>query len=121
MSPTLRSRAMDSDQAGTDQSMSTVLDAELRTDALDVLRDALEWRLAPARWNTVAVTADVLHSALRTGDVDGFREAVYDLELAGPVRGPGDGEASTTPAPEEVYVVISNLIHTLDPRADPQE
>ena len=62
------------------------LDATLRADALDVLQDVVRWRLTAARWATVCGALDAMRVAYDAGDVDALREAVYDLELAGPVR-----------------------------------
>ncbi|MGH3566596.1 MAG: CATRA system-associated protein [Pseudonocardia sp.] len=112
---------MASDQVGADRQLPAALDDESRTDALDVLRDALEWRLTEARWGSVAAAVGALVAALRSGDVDAFREAVSDLELAGPVRATGFGDTPTVPAPAPVRDEINELIHTIDGRAAAQE
>jgi hypothetical protein len=104
----------------SDQSQSGLpdaLEAELRGDALAVLQDALEWRLTGPRWAAVAEAVEAVTSALRTGDVEALRAAVYDLELAGPVRATGFGDTPVVDAPEPVREEINELIHTLDGRA----
>lgn len=93
-----------------------VLGDELRADALDVLRDALEWRMSADRWTAVATGIDVLTRAVRSSDVARTRDAVYELELRGPVRASGFGDPPV-PAPEPVREDINELIHTLDGRA----
>lgn len=95
--------------------------AELREDALDVLRDALDWRMTEARWGVVAEAVRRMAVTVRSGDAGAFREAVYDLELAGPVRATGVGDTPTMPAPEPVLEEVNELIHTVDGRADTQE
>jgi len=100
---------------------SVVADKELREDAVDVLRDALAWRLEPARWAVVAAAVDALTGALQAGDVDAVRAAVYELELAGPVRAGGFGETPVVEAPVPVREEINELIHALDGRSAAQD
>jgi hypothetical protein len=92
-----------------------VLGDELRADALDVLRDALEWRMSSARWTAVAAGIEALSTAVRSGDVARSQAAVYELELCGPVRASGFGDPPV-PAPEPVREEINELVHTLDGR-----
>jgi hypothetical protein len=104
----------------SDQSPSGLpdtLDDELREDALDVLRDALQWRLTGPRWARVETAVEAVTSALRSGDVAALRTAVYELELAGPVRATGLGDTPVVDAPEPVREEINELIYTLDGRA----
>lgn len=89
------------------------LDASLLADAFDVLQDVVRWRLTAARWATVCSALDAMRAAYDAGDVDALREAVYDLELAGPVRAnslAGD-EVGEPPAP--VYDVANRLQYDL--------
>jgi hypothetical protein len=109
-----RVRVMTGADAGAGGSMA--VDQELREDALDVLRDALVWRLEPARWAAVAVAVNALADALHVGDVEAVRAAVYDLELAGPVRAVGVGDTPQVVTPEQVREEINELIHRLDGR-----
>jgi hypothetical protein len=92
---------------------ASLVDAKLRADALDVLQDVIQWRLTATRWATVRGALDAMRAAYDAGEVDALREAVYDLELAGPVRAnslAGD-EVGEPPAP--VYDVANRLQHDL--------
>ncbi len=109
---------MASDQAGAARPASANLDSELRVYALGVLRDALQWRLTEARWGAVAEAVGALAASLPSRDAAAFRKAVYDLELAGPLRATGIGDESTVPAPEPVLEEINELIHTVDGHSD---
>jgi len=97
------------------------MEDDLREDAVDVLRDALVWRLEDGQWRAVAQAVDALVAALVAGDASSFREALYDLELAGPVRATRIEDAEALSPPEPVRERVNELIHTLDGRpADPQ-
>jgi hypothetical protein len=100
---------------------SIVVDEELREDAVDVLRDALAWRLPPARWAAVAAAVDALSVAVRTGDMEAVRAAVAELELAGPVRAISFGETPVVEAPAPVREEINALVCALDGRATVDE
>ncbi len=90
------------------------MEGDVREDALDVLRDALVWRLTDGRWRVVGQAVEVLASALDAGDTAAFRKAVYDLELAGPVRAARFEDPPTVPTPDPVRERVNELIHTLD-------
>ena len=92
---------------------ATVLD-ELRTDARDVLADALQWRLTAARWTAIGDVVDELAAAVRSGDVEAARTAVTALELLGPVRATPVGAEPMVPAPERVREEINELVPELD-------
>lgn len=96
-----------------------LLDANLRADALDVLQDVVQWRLTAKRWATVRGALDAIRAAYDAGDVDALREAVYDLELAGPVRANSlvGEEIGEPPAP--VYDVTNSLQHDLSREGAP--
>jgi hypothetical protein len=89
------------------------LDPEVRADAVDVLRDLVEWRLAPQRWARIEESVDALEAALAAGDVDALRDAVADLELAGPVRATRIGSVSPTCAPPLLLERANHLVHAL--------
>jgi hypothetical protein len=89
---------------------------EDRQDAVDVLHDALEWNLVPDRWRLVEQAVGELTVALAAGDEPGFRRAVSDVELAGPVRAvtartPPKADPGPTPTP--LRERINELIHQL--------
>jgi hypothetical protein len=91
-------------------------DSDLRDDALDVLGDSVRWRLTAARWATVDSALDGMRIALSTADVDGFRAAVYAVELAGPVRArPVDNEPIVG-IPATSHDVVDELISVLSDR-----
>jgi CATRA-associated small protein len=93
--------------------------ASLRADALDVLQDVVQWRLTAPRWATVRSALEAMRAAYDAGDVDTLRDAVSDLELAGPVRAnslAGD-EVGEPPAP--VYDVANSLRHDLSGEGAP--
>ncbi len=71
---------------GDTDDRAAVLDAELRVDAVDVLTDALQWRLTEARWTVVGPVVDALAAAVRAGDAAATEAAVAELELLGRVR-----------------------------------
>ena len=93
----------------TDQS------AQLRDEALSVLRDVLEWSLTPAGWEAVTGTLDSLGTGLDLADPDqlaALNEATIALELAGPVRITRI-DKSAVPAPDGVRDRVNQLIHEL--------
>lgn len=92
---------------------------QVRADALDVLRDALQWRLVDSRWPAIAATVTRLAAAVRTGDEDAAAGAVAELEMLGPVRATAIGGTPTVPAPDNVREEINELVHTLDGRIAP--
>jgi hypothetical protein len=97
-----------------------VLDGELRADALDVLRDALQWRLTGRRWSVVEAAVGAVTASWRAGDVATLRAAVYELELAGPVRATAVGDTPVVDPPEPVREQINELIFELD-GGEPQD
>ena len=90
------------------------LDDEVRTDALDVLTDALQWRLTAARWVAIRTAVDALAAAVRAGDTEAVRTAVADLELLGPVRAVPIGREPVVPPPDPVRDEINELVGVLD-------
>lgn len=90
------------------------MEDDVREDALDVLQDVLVWRLTGSRWRAVEQALEMMAGALTVGDSAVFRAAIYDLELAGPVRAVRVEDASTLPVPQRVWERINELVHTLD-------
>jgi hypothetical protein len=89
------------------------LDGETRADALDVLRDLLDWRMAPARWEQVERLVAAMDSALADGDVNALRRATIELELASPVRVTRLGATPQGPPPEKVRERANHMIHSI--------
>jgi len=84
---------------------------EVRTEALDVLSDALLWQLAEARWQEIEQILIAMDSARARGDIAALAGATADLELAGPLRiipiGPAVGP---TPVARDL---LNKLVHCL--------
>jgi hypothetical protein len=59
---------------------------DARAEALDVVTDALQWRLAEPRWQAIEQVLATMDAALEAGDQQALMEATADLELAGPLR-----------------------------------
>ncbi len=95
------------------------LDDDVRADALDVLTDALQWRLTEARWAAIRTVVDALAAAVHTGDAEAVRTAVADLELLGPVRAVPIGREPVVPPPDPVRDEINELVGVLDD--DPEQ
>ncbi|MEU5634102.1 CATRA system-associated protein [Streptomyces rishiriensis] len=90
-----------------------MIDDETRTDAVEVLRDLLEWQLSPRRWDRVQPLVDALADALAAGDGDGVRAVTAELELSGPVRITRIGATPVIPAPPRTRDQANHLIHSL--------
>ncbi|WP_333735995.1 CATRA system-associated protein [Streptomyces sp. IBSBF 2806] len=97
------------------------IDGESRDDAVDVLRDLIEWELAPQRWEQVDSIVDSLADAVARGDGDALREATAELELTGPVRVTRIGAKSVIPVPEETRDRANRLVHALGRQQERQQ
>ena len=87
--------------------------AAVSQDALSVLHDVLEWQLSGTRWEGIAGSVEALAASLSTGDLAAAREAVIQLELAGPVRITRIGALPTEPAPPRVRERVNHLVFQL--------
>ena len=105
---------------GDTDGRAPVLDDQVRADALDVLTDALQWRLGEARWAAIDAAVAELAAAVRAGDVEAAVAAVAELELLGPVRAVPIGRDPIVPAPEPVREEINELVLALDVEPDPE-
>lgn len=85
----------------------------LLANACDILREMLEWELAPARWDSAAQILEVLAGAVESDDLATMRQAVTDLELHGPVRITRIGATPTLPPPPPVRERVNHLVHKL--------
>ena len=94
------------------------IDDELREDVLDVLEDLLSWRLAPARWERVEHGITAVERALAGRDPTALREAVAELDLAGPVRTPRIGSVPEDEPPPHVRDRAITLVHSLGGSVD---
>jgi CATRA-Associated Small Protein len=84
---------------------------EIRADALDVVTDALQWRLAEERWQKIEDILTAMDGALENGDANAIAATTADLELAGPLRiiliGPAAGP---TPVARDL---LNKMVHSL--------
>lgn len=96
--------------------MSSADDA---AEALLIVREVMEWSLAPARWAKIDNSVAVLTAALAADDGVALDEAVATLELLGPVRGAsGAALASRVRAPDEVRERLEAAIRILEGLSD---
>jgi hypothetical protein len=102
-----------------DDGSSDLTEAEERTEALEVVEDALEWRLHPCHWERIAPIVAALIEALEHGDRQALVTATADLELAGPLRITRIGDDPLLPPPPAVRDRLNRLIHTLGGLAPP--
>src|SRR3954454_14148829 len=87
----------------------------VRERALRVLEDALLWDLTAAQWIEVGHALRKLRRAHEASDDRRQRDAIADLEVAGPYRISGLEDAGRLPAPRELRERINELIHALGP------
>jgi phage tail protein X len=94
--------------------------ASVRAEALDVISDALSWRLAGTRWAAIEQVLAAMDAALAAGDVTALATATTDLELAGPVRITRIGADPVVPPPPAIRDRLNQLVHSLGgvPAAD---
>jgi hypothetical protein len=87
--------------------------AEARAEALDVVSDALQWRLNETRWQSLERILAAMDAASAAGDTAALMAATADLELAGPVRLTRIGAAPAVPPPAAVRDRLNRLVHSL--------
>jgi hypothetical protein len=88
-------------------------DFDARAEALDVVSDALQWRLAEARWQAIEQVLIAMDAALAAGNVDALAAATADLELAGPLRITRIGATPVVPPAPAVRARLNRLVHSL--------
>lgn len=88
-------------------------DADVRAEALDVISDALEWRLAEARWQAIEQVLSAMEAALEADNMDALAAATADLELAGPLRITRIGATPVVPPTTPVRDRLNQLVHSL--------
>jgi hypothetical protein len=88
-------------------------DVDVRAEALDVVFDALHWRLADARWQTIEQVLIAMDAALAAGDLDALAAASADLELAGPLRITRIGATPVVPPAPPVRDLLNRLVYSL--------
>lgn len=88
-------------------------DVDARAEALDVLFDVQQWRLADARWQAIGQVLIAMEAALRADDAESLAVATADLELAGPLRVTRIGATPVVPPTPQVLDVLNRLVHSL--------
>jgi hypothetical protein len=106
----------DEPPASTDS--GNVFDA--RAEALAVVSDALQWRLAEARWQAIKQVLIGMDAALAAGDLDALAGATADLELAGPLRITRIGATPVVPPAPPVRDLLNRLVYSLGGIPAPQ-
>jgi len=86
---------------------------DVRAEALDVLSDVRQWRLADARWRAVEQVLIAMDAAVQADDSDALMAATADLELAGPLRLTRIGATPVGPPARPVRDRLNRLVHSL--------
>jgi hypothetical protein len=107
----------DESPAGTDSGH----DFDARAEALDVVSDALEWRLTEARWLAIEPVLIAMDAALAAGDLQALEAASADLGLAGPLRITRIGATPVVPPVPPVRDLLNRLVFSLGGTPAPHE
>jgi len=94
--------------------------AQIRADALIIVRHALKWEVPLARWQVIAEILAALAAALDAADLDAVAEATIQLELAAPVRITKIG-ASSQPPPPPVRERLNELVYRLSDQDEAED
>lgn len=95
------------------------LPSSLRSDVLDVVSDALQWRLTEARWKEVEQLLNALHEALQAGDPEAVDAVTADLELASPLRIIPIGTPPLEPPGPQLRSIVVRIVHHLGEGSHP--
>lgn len=87
--------------------------AGVRAEALDVISDALQWRLSDARWQAIEPVLVAMSAALAADDPGALTAATADLELAGPTRVTRIGAIPVVAPPQPVRDRLNQLVFSL--------
>jgi hypothetical protein len=93
----------------------------IRTEALEVLQDALEWTARPAAWLGIADIVRGMAAAIAAEDLDALAAFTADLELASPLRVIRMGDQGVEPIPRELNERVNHLVHSLKPADQPEQ
>ena len=93
--------------------------ADVRAEALNVVSDALQWRLVDARWQAIEQLLIAMDAAVQAGNLEALAAASADLELAGPLRITRIGATPVVPPAPPVRDQLNRLARSLGglPRA----
>jgi len=87
---------------------------DARSEALVVVRSALQWELTDARWLKIQQVLDEMKAALESADAIALETAASEVALAGPVRVTRIGGTPPVPAPAPVRARVNHLMHELE-------
>jgi hypothetical protein len=90
-----------------------------RAEALEVVSDALQWRLTKERWQAIKQVLAAMDAAIAADDSDALAEATADLELSGPVRITRIGTIPVVPASKPVMYQLNRLVYSLGGTVQP--
>jgi hypothetical protein len=88
-------------------------DFDARAEALDVVSDALQWRLTEARWQAIEPVLLAMNAALAAGDLHALEAAAADLGLAGPLRITRIGATPVVPPAPPIRDLLNRLVYSL--------
>lgn len=80
---------------------------------LDIVADAVRWRLPEARWSDVEELMDALHKAVRTGQQDAVEQALGTLELVAPLRITPIGGEARIAATRRLRQLSEQVVHDI--------
>jgi hypothetical protein len=87
---------------------------QVRAEALEVLRDVLEWRTTSENWDRIARALETMAAAIVKADLDALQVAADALELMSPIRIIRIGDVYGDPPPETVRDRVNRLVHSLE-------
>jgi hypothetical protein len=112
---------MSSDIPARPAAGARTLPDDLRSDVLDILSDAVQWRLPEVRWAGVEKLVQALHEALRAGDVAAVEAKLGDLELAAPLRITPIGGEPAGPATRRLRNLAEQVVRDLGEGLGPDD
>jgi hypothetical protein len=97
------------------------LSNDLKSDVVDIVSDALRWRLTEGRWRQVEQLVGAMRMALQAGDPQAVEAAVIDLELAAPLRIIPIGTTPVGPPAPRLRRLAMQIVHDLGEGLWPDE
>jgi hypothetical protein len=91
----------------------STLPDDLRSDVLDIVSDAVQWRLPETRWSEVEHLMCALYQAMRGGRVHDIEQSVVALELTAPLRMTPIGGDARVGATRQVRDIADKVVHGL--------
>ncbi|MER5650400.1 CATRA system-associated protein [Streptosporangium sp. NPDC002524] len=88
---------------------------QITAEALDALRDVLDWSATPAHWETISPIIESIADALARGDLSALHAATIELDLASPYRVIKVGDEEERPPSKKLREQVVYLVHTMEP------